>query len=287
MTTPWISPHLQCGLGNRLFQFAAALGAAESLGRHIVFYTPIFKDIHHGAIASLFRMYPWVPLIEDEQPCILIPEPPNTIYDYIEPPPLPSDCNAVLGGFRQSPLYFPKDLNKLAPDWEAALGGPVVRRMLERELGLGDLAQRQRAYAVHVRLGDYKYLEHHQIPLSHYYTRALSKIPAGSRLILFSDEPHLCAAMFAPFCSEKGIEYTTATNHTDVESLYQMSLCLGGTITANSTFSWWAAWFAHYNGAAWATYPDTWGNGMPPLTSLFPEWGTVLAVREGGLRAEN
>ena len=282
MSQTWLSPKISCGLGNRLFQFAASLGVAELLKRKPVFYVPAIENVHHGAIATLFRMYPHIPVIEEEAPCKKIMEPPNTFYKFIDLSGLKNEeGNIILDGSRQSPLYFPKDTRKLLPDWDSALGGPVVRRMLEKELDLTEKAgRRESSYAIHIRLGDYKYLPHHQIPVLHYYKQALNYIPpfAGTRLVLFSDEPTLCHDIFKEVLAGRSIELVVAPVHTDVESLYQMSLCLGGTITANSTFSWWGAWFAHENGAAWATYPDIWGTGLPPTTDLYPEWATVLRV---------
>ena len=76
--------------------------------------------------------------------------------------------------------------------------------------------------------------------------------------------------------AEKNIRLGMAVTNSDLESLYEMSLCLGGTITANSTFSWWGAWFAHAAGAAWATYPSSMGQGQPEPVDLFPEWGDVI-----------
>jgi len=192
-------------------------------------------------------------------------EPPRRFYEYIPLGPAPPR-NTLIGGFRQSPLYYATGLK---PDWDSAIG-PAIRRKVEALAGLQTLEERRNTYAIHVRLGDYRILAHHQVDLSAYYKKALERLPAGARLHLFSDEPALCRNIF------KGLRLTEAVTHSDVESLYEMSLCLGGTITGNSTFSWWGAWFAHAAGAAWATYPSSMGNGQPEPGDLVPDWGTVL-----------
>jgi hypothetical protein len=272
-TRMWVAPSLSSGLGNRLFQYAAAAGAAEQWNRELVFYMPRCKESPHGSLSSIFKLFPSVRMIEHIQPYKEFVEPPRRFYQYIPLGQAAPSENILVSGFRQSPLYFPK---KITPDWDSALGGPVIRRKVETLAGLNTFAERKQTYAIHVRLGDYKYLLHHQVNLSNYYRKALEKVPRGSRLHLFSDEPDLCRNMFLDVVKAKELQLTLAVTHSDIESLYEMSLCLGGTITANSTFSWWGAWFAHAEGAEWATYPETMGDGQPEAVDLFPEWGTVI-----------
>jgi len=262
----WVAPALTSGLGNRLFQLFAAAGAAESWGYELVISLAACKESPHGPLASIFRMFPSVRVIEDKDNSIERYEAPRGFYVYtpIWPPP---GKNCIISGFRQSPKYFPLHL---APNWDSALGGPLLRKKVESLAGLESMEERHRTYAIHVRLGDYRLLPHHQVDLTKYYEAALKRVPAGARLHVFSDEPNACRSLFA------GRNMTMAVTASDAESLYEMSLCLGGTITANSTFSWWGAWFAHQAGAAWATYPSSMGNGQPEPIDLVPSWGTTL-----------
>jgi hypothetical protein len=281
----WISPVLQCGLGNRLFQFAAAAGAAEQLGRPLVFYMPACLRADHGPIATLFRMFPSVPIVTEFAGAASSVEPLNireaaaAIYTFcpfaeaLASAPATHGRPVLVHGFRQSPRYFPAGPGALSPAWDAALGGALIRHSLEAELGLDTDAGRRSAVALHVRLGDYKHLPHHLIGLKNYYAAAVERLAPGQRIILFSDEPAVAGRLLGPLHSE----VVAAPARSDVESLYQMSRCLGGTITANSTFSWWGAWFAHAAGAAWATFPDKW-HQRAVAADLFPSWGTVIAV---------
>jgi hypothetical protein len=278
--TAWVAPALTSGLGNRLFQVAAAAGAAERWNRPLVFYMPAVTESPHGRLGTVFDLFPTVPILERgpaEEPFTL-QEPPRRFYEYLgigSAPPHPTRP-VLFRGFWQSPRYFPA-VSMPAPDWDRALGGPAVRRWLERDAGLAEEGARRRCVALHVRLGDYRKLAHHQQDLGGYYANALGRVPRATRLHLFSDEPELCAATFGSFCRQAGLEFTVARVRSDVESLYELSLCWGGTICANSTFSWWGAWFAH---AAcpehWATMPDKWGAGQPEPVDLFPQWAQVL-----------
>ena len=275
----WISPELTSGLGNRLFQYAAAAGLAEAWSRPVAFYLPELKSCPHGSASTIFKMYPHVPVIEASTTAYESREPPRRFYDYMpfgQPPAM--NYPVVIRGFRQSPKYFPQDLTKLAPDWDSALGSAEMRRYIEANANLSSEEEQARTVSIHVRLGDYRKLPHHQEDLALYYKRALDKVPVGTRLHLFSDEPELCSGTFAVACRARGLQFSQAAVRSDIESLYEMSLCRGGNICANSTFSWWGAWFARAAGSPWATMPDKWGKGMPEPTDLFPEWAEVIPV---------
>jgi hypothetical protein len=276
----WVAPSLSSGLGNRLFQHAATLGIAERYNKKPCFLINRCTESPHGPLASIFRMFPSIPLIDTSDPYTEIKEPPRAYYEYIDVGDTPAKGNVVLHGFRQSPQYFPHNLGGLEPNWDSALGGPLVRSWIEKDAGLASKGEQMNTVSIHVRLGDYLKLAHHQVDLGGYYGEALNRVKPGSRLHLFSDEPERCAMHFAGFANANGIRFTVARIRSDVESLYEMSLCRGGNITANSTFSWWGAWFAHTHGSPWATYPNKWGQGMPEPTDLFPEWATVLSVSQ-------
>jgi hypothetical protein len=286
-----VIPLLTSGLGNRLFQFAAAAGLAERLGRPVAFSLALAdcQACPHGPTASLFRLFPGVPLLAEgalaEGPTLR--EAPRRHYEYedLDPASAASAASAASGittgptyiqGFRQNPRYFPP--GGLHPNWDSALGGPAVRRWLERDAALLDGPEKARTVSLHVRLGDYRKLPHHQQDLAKYWSNALEKVPQGARLHLFSDEPDLCRAQFADVCTRRGLQFTVARVRSDLETLYEMSLCLGGNITANSTFSWWGAYFAHLAGSPWATYPSRWGKGMPDPAGIVPSWGELIAV---------
>ena len=168
-------------------------------------------------------MFPRVRIVEEPvTELVEYNEPGRRFYEYIPLDPPPS-ANALIHGFRQSPNYFP---GLLRPDWDSALG-PEIRRRIEKLASLHTMNTRTTTYAIHVRLGDYKYLKHHQVDLSKYYSMALERIPRNSRLHLFSDEPDICRDLFKSAVAQKNLQFTLAVSHSDVESLYEMSLCLG------------------------------------------------------------
>jgi hypothetical protein len=135
---------------------------------------------------------------------------------------------------------------------------------------------------VHVRLGDYKILPHHQVDLTLYYAHCLVQIPQGSTVILFSDEPELCKEEFAAAAKRLELKFQVCSSTNELESLFLMSLCKGGAITANSTFSWWGAYCANQGAGEGfkAYYPSQWGDGMPPPVDLIPSWGVCIDTDE-------
>lgn len=277
-----VAPVLTSGLGNRLFQFAAASAAAALWRRPLTFSLPNCRECPHGPLASIFRMFPQIPVEDTPRTWTEYKEPARKHYEYFpfeaESPP-PPHAPILIHGFRQNPRYLAAlGPGGLTPNWNSALGGLPVRHWLEKDSGLWDPQEQARTVSLHVRLGDYRRLAHHQQDLTHYWARALELVPRGARLHLFSDEPDLCKGQFVGWAARHGVHFTVARIRSDVESLYEMSLCRGGNITANSTFSWWAAYFAHQAGSAWATYPNKWGAGMPDARGIVPDWGTLIEV---------
>ena len=273
----WVAPHLTGGIGNRLFEFAAAAGLAEKWGRQLAFFLPRCSSTDHGPFDNIFKLFPSVPLIESADSWETLEEPSGHTYRYVPFPSAAAAGSVVIHGYRQSEKYFPKA--GVVPDFESALGAEkaaLIRRKMPSD-----------AWFIHVRLGDYKILPHHQVNLKSYYEYCLNRIPIGSSLILFSDEPELCSEYFMIEAGSRALDFSVCTNKDEMVNLYMMSLCNGGAITANSTFSWWGAYFARENAkqvadkrgiqnAFKAFYPSSWGQGMPPPVDLIPSWGVCV-----------
>ena len=269
----WVAPHLTGGIGNRLFEFAAAAGLAEKWNRRVVFFLPRCSSTDHGPFDTIFKLFPSVPIIESAESWETLEEPRNNMYRYTPFSQMPVNGPTIVHGYRQSEKYFP--VGGVVPDFEGALGpekAATIRAKMPKD-----------AWFLHVRLGDYKILPHHQVNLKGYYAECLDKVPKGSPLILFSDEPELCSEYFMIEAGPRSLDFSVCTNKDELVNLYMMSLCSGGAITANSTFSWWGAYFARQNAKKstfQAFYPSMWGQGMPPPIDLIPSWGVCVSVGE-------
>ena len=276
----WISAHLTGGIGNRLFEFAAALGLAEKWNRDAVFFLPRCGPTNHGPFDTIFKMFPTVPIIESVDEWAEIDEPKKGVFTYFqfddEPP---SMAAFIVCGWRQSPLYFPK--NGVHALLSEALDNERWA-ILQEKYEIKTTEQKQQTWFLHARLGDYKLLPHHQVDLNSYYVKCLERVPPKSKILFFSDEPNLCKESFKTVCVSSDIDFQVCEESDELESLALMSQCWGGAITANSTFSWWGAYFAYLRCANKESYraffPGTWGQGLPAAKDVVPFWGIKIAV---------
>lgn len=269
----WIAPQLTGGLGNRLFQFSAAKGLAEKWGYTTQFVISKCTPTNHGPFDTIFKLFPTVPVLKESDTCEVLSEPYLGYYKYYSFPLIPSHTgNYSVSGYRQTEKYFPT--TGIHPDFENALG-PETVAALKRKITNPSVT-----WFIHVRLGDYKILAHHQVNLKSYYTKCIQEVPKDSLLILFSDETDLCKEMIHTLANDNGLQFVVCESSDELSSLYLMSCCKGGAITANSTFSWWGAYLAHQNAPASfrAFYPSSWGQHMPQPVDITPSWGTMVSI---------
>ena len=135
-------------------------------------------------------------------------------------------------------------------------------------------AKKSNILAVHVRLGDYKNETSFGCLGKKYYQLALDNITSKSQIDeiwLFSDEP-LLAIAYIPL-KHQGIVKVVPEAST-VETIHLMSLA-SCYIIANSTFSWWGA-FLSVNPDATVLAPENWFKHLnSPVGILPPEWKTL------------
>lgn len=261
----WVAAHLTGGLGNRLFQHAAAAGLAEKWNRDLIFFLPRCGPTNHGPFDTIFRLFPSVPILESATEWTVLTEEKDKLFRYCPFPETAPEGPCIVQGWRQSEKYFPSRGIRLA--FENVLDVEALR-----------LEEPEKQWFVHVRLGDYKILPHHQEELGAYYLNCLREVPLGHTVTLYSDEPELCEPMFREAARVFGLTLRVSQEKDELVSLYKMSQCRGGTIAANSTFSWWASYLAHQGGCTRSFFPSNWGKGLPPPVDLLPRWATVVPL---------
>ena len=266
----WLSPNLSDGLGNQLFQMAASFGAAEKYKRTLVFYLPRCHKASHTNIKHLFSLFPTIPFVDvGHAEWHEISEKSFATFESL--PTIP-ELPVVLRGFRQSEKYFP--LQGVSLDFRHSLGESEYNRLTE----LGKMLNIDAAAFLHVRRGDYTFLPHHQVNLENYWVTSIRNIQSTgqTKLLIFSDDSEYVENVMLPFFTQFSQE-CVVLHEGPIATLYLMSLCGGGAICANSTFSWWGAYLSvAKRRKAPICMPAKWGDFNTP--DIYPEWATVVDV---------
>jgi hypothetical protein len=269
----WLSPTLSDGLGNRLFQLAAATTAADKYNKELVLFLPRCYKASHSSADQIPKLFPHIRIVEtDSAEWHEIPEKSFATYEHFPPLPPNATQNIVLRGWRQSALYIP--YKGITPNWESALGASEVRRIE------GLIQEPATAAFLHVRLGDYRILPHHFVNLEKYWLECLHALQDDGlvkRVYVFSDETEYTEMNLVPFFRTVAptLEFYMIRETGTVASLYAMSLVGGGAICANSTFSWWGAYFSAARRAGNPIYmPEKWGNF--DTRDLYPVWARKI-----------
>jgi hypothetical protein len=265
---PYVSSRISDGLGNRFFQVAAALGYAEKHGHTPVFIKDWVLDTNHEGPKNIYDYFPALQTISLVPGWTLLEAGGDDSYTFVNLPRV--EGHAYLKGYFQSEKYFPT-------------GG------VPRPAALTGLESRYRNFAfLHVRRGDYllPVCRHHYVDLRAYYRYALALFAdSDTRILVCSDDIEWCRetlpAEYSDLISTDRWEFLGG-DVTDFDTLRAMTACGRGGICANSTFSWWGAYWsvgraavAQHKGIY--TMPAVWGAPpLPPTRNLYPDWATVL-----------
>lgn len=255
-----VSVRLQGGLGNQLFQYAAARQLAHMRGADLVldiapFTTPPghhrggglrrqfeLAALRNKATISSARSWPFATRLRLKVAGLLPPAPAIRLGVYYEPHfhfdpsffSLPSEIYLI--GFFQSARYFARIAEQIREELQ-----PRDQRLCRE--AQSEIAQLRRAgrplVSVHLRRTDYVAKQaqgglFHSLA-SDYYARAMTQFGPGADYLLFSDDLDWCRA------NMRGDNIFYCSTGRALNDLLRMMQC-DHHIIANSTFSWWAAW---------------------------------------------
>lgn len=211
---------LKGGLGNQMFQYAAATSLAiEHATDH---YFDFSYTAHPKRGGILINKFPFVnlPQSTDHQ----LPE----IQDNFVYQTIPNNC--YINGFWQSEKYFAKHADVIRTHLD--FDNDVKNYVAEKYPVL-----KEHTVSMHARRGDYV-KKHTEFPPQDvdYYNNAYDVInDAGVAVIVMSDDIAWCKDNL------KFANCTYIENENDMVDLCIMSQC-SHNIIANSTYSWWGAW---------------------------------------------
>ena len=287
-----ITVKLVGGLGNQLFQYAAARGAAARLE------CPAFVDIAplaHIAPPDTPRSFALTWLVDATQIIDSGPLARTSRWTAAARRRLPGlaggrifqqqgftydprftklQRGAILSGYFQSWRYSSNVQQELREE--------ILHRVPQSDWYLSTcdrLASLEPWIAVHVRRGDYlqgRNSAYHGLLGPSYYAKALAQLRhVGDRIVLFSDEPDSARALLGPLAAQALVIQPPTQSH-EAESIALMARA-AGLATANSSFSWWGAWLAAPS--ATVVCPRPWLNqaNLDERDLRPPEWITVDA----------
>ncbi|HEY6505829.1 MAG TPA: alpha-1,2-fucosyltransferase [Chitinophagaceae bacterium] len=255
-----IIARLQGGLGNQLFQYAAAKALSLKLNTPFKLETITslqkdrqrqiaLNDLHAKfelATKKEIKQFLYFPALYRHQPAFfanlgkhIYREP----HFHFDPNFFRLDDPVFLDGFWQSPEYF-KDIEDIIRQ-DFTVKEELIKNVKEK----GKELESKASVAVHIRRGDFlnsKAATYHGVMNAEYYLNGLrliqEKIP-GASIHYFSDDIEWVKTNLPADNAEFVSSYTKSA----IEDFYLMTKCRHNII-ANSSFSWWPAWLNNNSG---------------------------------------
>lgn len=258
----YVSVKLSSGLGNRFFQVAAILGYAERYGHTPVFIREWIGDNpSHPGPRDITDFFPEIPIVPLDGAWTIVHMADSDVMNYV--PLNRVNGNVCLEGYFQSERYFPT--RRILPE--------ILTSCLPVDLPFASAA------FLHVRRGDFLHplCAHHRVDLGDYIHRCLAMYPSDTVFVVCSDDIAWCKDTLPGLYSDRvSADRWRWFDGSDYETLGVMMRCLRGGICANSTFSWWGAYFGSRD---FVCMPSVWGYPpMPVAVDIWPEWAVRLPV---------
>lgn len=241
------------GLGNQMFQAAAAVGLAKRHSDVAAFNFGNWRRSSQGQPPETYRNGMFARLFTTDR----------TDWRYHQDNgvwhrPIKYRTHLELRGLFQSAKYFSDCSN-------------LIIRMFEPPKDMADSVRAtltdmdSELVALHVRRGDYLDRANSPCePLSlDYYQEAIAQFPAA-KFFICSDNLDYCKSKF------QGERFIFSSGESEEHDLWQMSLC-HHQIIANSTFSWWAAWL-NKNPNKRVIAPKNWSHRRNEDNDIYTDW---------------
>jgi len=301
ITMTYIFGNLYGGLGNQLFQIAATISYAlyhsmdfqfkysESLGNRPTYWNTFLYNLKSKTCASI--------------DCSNLPVVDEATFDKLVTNGGPADKLVTIGGSKTIGRPADKLVTNSGP---AVIGGPAVidgyfqspRFFTDHQATIFEwfsIYQHQRitmakynlvhkSISIHFRRGDYKALPLcHPILPNNYYAESiyyiLSQDPTIHQIYYYCEDED--ATDILDVINElkhlfSGLKWSRPTIDADWEEMVCMS-CSKHNVIANSSFSWWGAYFNDDINKI-VCYPSTWFGPLIPkdVSSMFPSTWTQI-----------
>ena len=294
-----ISSYLMGGLGNQLFQIFTALSVSikYSIQVQFTYSTELLIGTHRPTYwdTLLSELKKYTTFVENE------PNITNLNNDKLlkssiikevgfehRPIILPNDCikkNYMLYGYYQSYKYFENNFTKLCDLIDLNGKQKFIKEKCENLL----IQTQTPLISMHFRIGDYINIQNNYNLLSvKYYAAAIKQIVKNIgydniRILYFYETKDIISINISISVLKKmfpNVEFISVDNSlTDWEQMLLMSVC-DHNIIANSTYSWWGAYF-NQSECKCVVYPSKWfGPNLANhnVVDLFPPSWTKIEI---------
>ena len=275
-----ITCKLMGGLGNQLFQIFTTISYA--IDNNCPFFLKNEQVLHENEKATTRYTY-WnsflkklTPYLSDNDGFSHLYKEAGFRYSKINKVVNPNEI-LLLYGYFQSPMYFQHNINQIIsllniPELKKTIYNLVVSQNISHEF-------LSKAVSLHFRMGDYKNSpEYHPLATIDYYKNSIKYICNNlnftPNILYFCEDEDIADVdiMIGSLKSEfPHIEFQRAFHKlVDWHQLLLMSLCKHNII-ANSSFSWWGAYFNEEPNKI-VCYPSVWfgKNVEHNVVDLFP-----------------
>lgn len=216
----------------------------------------------------------------------------NLDHHYVELPVPEQHINYMITGYCQSYKYFEKYKNKLFNMIDLNKNIEIIKYNYEF---LNYDIENTYTIGMHFRVGDYKYLQHsHNLLKYEYYENALkyifdTKDLSNKKIIVyyFIEENDIDYADYMiSKLKQKWNDVDFILIDTSISDWKQMLImsCFQSIIIANSTFSWWAAYFCETPDII--CYPSLWFGPMLQtniIDDMFPSNWTKINANDANI----
>ncbi len=269
-----LSCHLMGGLGNQLFQIFAAISYAMRSENPFVFLNVAQLDAKRHTYWNTF-LTSLKPFLRDTLNLSTTIREKNFKFNDLNVTAMRGQQVCIFGYF-QSYKYFQPYYNTICN---------LIRLDEQRAKVLTKVPVKPNTISVHFRLGDYKGIQHvHPLMPYEYYKESIHFINGKcnvENIVYFCEDEDL--AQVVNTVSKLAMDFpklTFARAPSELEDWEQMLLmsCCAHNVIANSSFSWWGAYF-NSNPDKIVCYPSVWfGPTVGHDTSdLCPEsWNRIL-----------
>lgn len=241
-----VTSNLMGGLGNYLFQIAAAYSYGLKHGHTPVFNFKLASKVHRSIDAyseNILRNINQINSVDQATSKNMA----ESSFHYNEIPVY--DGNVYISGYRQTSKYFEGFDSEIKTLFSC---DDKTRQSIYSKFPFFKTKE-HKTCSIHVRRGDYVKLQNvHPVQGLNYFMKAVRNVPKDCFFMIFSDDPQWCKENFDGLLSN----YQIIEGQSDIEDLYTMSMC-DHNIICNSTFSWWSA-FLNENKDKIVVAPKRW-----------------------------